>query len=352
MPSANRDRRLDAREPPSAPVVPRSTVKDVALAAGVSAMTVSRVINSPNAVSAELRAQVQRAIDELGYIPNNAAVGFRTTRSRMIGFLMPQLSVTQYHQIHIGLTDVLEPLGYSVLVGETRYDLAREARLAQMLLGWRPSGVLRVPTGEETANGRVLQSAGIPLCEFADLNDARVTYGAGYSHEAMGRDIGRHLIARGRRRIAVVMPASVPRFMLQFEGIQQAAAGHPGVEVSSIVLPIPSPLTMEDGAAVVRELNRQGLPHDALAFFSDIPAAGALLECQRLGLAVPGRLAIMGYGNQDMAAHLIPSLSTVQVDFLAIGVACARLLLELIDNPRRPREVVPVGYSIVAREST
>ncbi|MBS0445227.1 MAG: LacI family DNA-binding transcriptional regulator [Proteobacteria bacterium] len=349
MPSADDDRPSGEQEQPS---FTRATVKDVAVAAGVSAMTVSRVINSPNAVSPDLRAQVQRAIDALGYIPNNAAVGFRTTRSRMIGFLMPQLSVIPYHQIHTGLTDVLEPLGYSVLVGETRYDPAREARLAQMLLGWRPSGVLRVPTGGEAANGRSLQSAGIPLCEFADLNDPRVTYGAGYSHEAMGRDIARHLIERGRRRIAVVMPVAVPRFMLQFEGMRQAAAEHPGVQVSSIVLPIPSPLTMEDGASVVRELNRQGLEHDALAFFSDVPAAGAVLECQRLGLAVPGRVAIMGYGNHDMAAHLIPSMSTVQVDFRAIGMACARLLLELIDDPRRPRTLVPVDYAIVAREST
>lgn len=74
--------------------------------------------------------------------------------------------------------------------------------------------------------------------------------------------------------------------------------------------------------------------------------------CKRLRAAVPGRVAIAGYGNHDMAAHLMPSMSTVQVDFRAIGVACARLLLGLIDNPRLPRTLVPVDYSIVAREST
>lgn len=330
----------------------RATVKDVAAAAGVSAMTVSRVINSPNTVSPELRAQVQRAIDELGYIPNKAALGFRTTRSPMIGFLMPQLSVGIYHQIHVGLTDVLEPLGYSVLVGETRYDPVREAKLAQMLLGWRPSGVVKVPMGDGAAHTQFLPSAGIPLCEFADLGDPRVMYGAGYSHEAMGRDIARHLIARGRRRIAVVMPAAVPRFMLQFEGIRQEAAQQPGVRVSSIVLPVPSPLTMQDGVSIVRGLNRDKLEHDALVFFNDVPAVAALLECQRLGIAVPDRLAIMGYGNFDIASHVMPSLTSIQVDARAIGTACARLLLDLIDNPRLPRTLVPVNYTLVAREST
>lgn len=315
-------------------------------------MTVSRVVNAPDTVSPELRAQVQRIIDELGYSPNNAAVGFRTTRSRMVGFLMPQLSVATYHQIHVGLTDILEPKGYSVLVAETRYDPAREASLARMLLGWRPSGVVRVPTGDALTNHRIFQSANIPVCEFADLSDGNVTYGAGYSHEAMGRDIGKHLIERGRRRIVVVMPQAAPRFMLQFQGISEAAAGHPGVRVSSMVLPRPSPLTMEDGADVVRQLEQGQIDCDALAFFNDIPASGALLECQRRGISVPHQLAIMGYGNSDLASHLIPALTTIRVDARAIGVACATMLLDLLDTPGLPRSIVPVDYELIARSST
>lgn len=330
----------------------RVTVKEVAARAGVSAMTVSRVVNAPESVSPELRAQVQQVIDELGYIPNNAAVGFRTTRSRMVGFLMPNLSVHSYRLIHAGLTDVLEPKGYSVLVAETRYDPARESKLLKMLLGWRPSGIVRVPTGDPTNNNAMFQAANVPLCEFADVGDANVTYGVGYSHEAMGRDIGQHLIARGKRHIAVVMPHAVPRFMLQYQGVCQAAIAHPGVTVSSLFLSRPSPLTMEDGAQVIRKTVAEGLEHDALVFFSDVSAVGALLECQRQGIAVPGRLAIMGYGNSEMSSQIIPSLTSVQVDDRAIGVACASLLLDLMEAPQKPRTLVPVPYQLIARDST
>lgn len=351
MPSADdsRSRSMDGQESSSSI---RTTVKDVATAVGVSAMTVSRVINSPGTVSPALRSKVQRAINELGYIPNKAALGFRTKRSPMIGFLMPQLSVGIYHQIHVGLIDALEPMGYSVLVAETRYDPTREAELAQMLLGWRPSGVVRVPTGDEVPYAQCLRSTGIPLCEFADLNDPQVMHGAGYSHEAMGREIARHLIVRGRRRIAVVMPAAMPRFMLQFEGMQAEATQQQGVRVSSILLSVPSPLTMQDGMRIVRDLHRDNLEHDALVFFNDIPAVGALLECQRAGIVVPDQLAVMGYGNLEMARHVTPSLTSIQVDAHTIGTACARLLLDQMDNPGMPRTLVSVNYHIVAREST
>lgn len=329
----------------------RVTVKDVAARVGVSVMTVSRVINAPQTVTPLLRASVQQAIRSLGYIPNKAAAGLQATRNRIVGFLMPQLSVPAYHQIHVGLTDVLEPLGYNVLVVETRYDAIREAALSQMLIGWRPSGVVRVPTGAaETVSG-AFRAAGIPVCQVAEPNDPSVDYGVGYPLDEMGRDVGRYLIERGRRHIAVVMPQAVPRFRLQFEGIRRAAEGRPDVRVDSLVLRAPSPLTMADGAAVMRDMAQRDDDVDALVFFNDTPAVGALLECQRLGIAVPERLAIMGYGDHEIASHIIPSLTSIDVDAREIGAACAKLLLERIDNPQLPRRFVQVGYRLVSRSS-
>lgn len=334
------------------PPMGKATVKQVAALAGVSLMTVSRAINAPQTVSEPLRTRVLEAVQALGYIPNKAAAGLQSARSRMIGFLMPQLSVPFYHQLHVGMTNVLEPKGYNVLVVETRYDAAREAALAEMLVGWRPSGVVRVPTGQQERADGIFQAAGIPVCEFVDSTETQVALGVGYSHEEAGRAIGEHLMGRGYRHIGMVMPPAVPRFRQQLQGIRHAARGRVGVQVSGLEPRASSPLTMEDGAAMVRKLQQESSDIDALVFLSDVPAVGALLESQRLGIEVPRQLALVGFGDYEIASHINPSLTSLHVDGFEIGAACARLLLERIENPASPNTVIPVRFRLVQRSTT
>lgn len=326
-------------------------MKDVAARAGVSPMTVSRAINHPEVVSPELRDRVQKAVRALGYIPNMAAVGLHSNRNRIVGFLMPDLSVPLYHQMHVGLTQALEPLGYSVLVLETRYSSRRERTLAQVLLGWNPSGVVRVVTGANDEVRGLFRKAQMPLCEFADSNDPKCAMGVGFSHEEIGFSVGEHLGRVGRKRLMVVMPGAVPRFEIQFEGIRRATQQFADCHVQPRTLNAPSPLNMGHGAAVVKEIHDEGLPADALIFFNDITAVGAMFACRRLNIDVPKRLAIVGFGDMEVASHVVPSLTTVRIDGEKIGRTCGELVLQNAADAKSKRKVLKIGFDLICRES-
>ncbi len=329
----------------------RASVIDVAARAGVSPMTVSRVVNNPDLVSPELRDRVQRAVRELGYIPNRAAAGLQSNRNRIVGFLMPDLSVPLYRQMHVGLTAALEPLGYSILVVESRYSPERERSLAQVLLGWNPSGVVRVATGANDDIRQLFRKSRVPCCEFVDSNDESCELGAGFSHEEVGFAVGDHLCRTGRSRLVVVMPRAVPRFEIQFQGIRRAVRKFPGSRVERIILRVPSPLNMSHGTSVIQQLYNDGLPADALVFLNDTPAIGALFECRRLQIDVPQRLAIVGFGDHEIASHVIPSLTTVSVDGEQLGRRCGELVLRNGTNARPKRIVDKIGFDFIRRES-
>lgn len=329
----------------------RASVKDVAARAGVSPMTVSRAINTPDAVSPELRERVQKAVQALSYIPNRAAAGLQSNRNRIVGFLMPDLSVPHYHQMHVGLTKALEPLGYSVLVMETRYSPERERILAQVMLGWNPSGVVRVATGANDDLRDFFRKSRVPCCEFVDFKDAGCELGVGYSHEEAGFSVGEHMFRSGRKRLAVVMPRAVPRLDMQYQGVRRAARKFPGCHVQRILLKVPSPLSMSHGEEVIRELSENGLPADALVFLNDTPAIGALFECRRRQIDVPERLAIVGFGDHEISSHIVPSLTTVRLDGVQLGRACADLLLRKVDDAGLKRTIVKIECAFIPRES-
>lgn len=253
--------------------------------------------------------------------------------------------------MHVGLTSTLEPLGYSALVLETRYSLPREKALAEALLGWNPTGAVRVATGANLDLRDFFRRSRTPCCEFVDSNDSECDLGVGYSHEEIGFTVGEHLFRSGRKRLMVVMPRAVPRFETQFRGIRRAARKFPGSRVQPIALNAPSPLDMSHGAAVVRDILQDGLQADALVFLNDTPAIGALFECSRLKIDVPKRLAIVGFGDHEIASHVIPCLTTVRVDGERLGRACAELLLRKIADPDLESTIEKLDCELVRRES-
>ena len=108
---------------------PAITLKDVAARAGVAPITVSRVLNAPQSVSAELREQTLRAIDELGYVPNRFAGALASAASRIVPVIVPSLSNAVFIEVIQGIQEVLEAAKYQLLLGNTQYDLTREAEL-------------------------------------------------------------------------------------------------------------------------------------------------------------------------------------------------------------------------------
>ena len=156
------------------------TLSAVAKLAGVSSITVSRVVRLPDLVAPETRGRVEAAMRELGYVPNQLAVGLARARTRSIGVLVPTIANSIFADTVQGLSDELEPLGYAVILAQSRYDDAREDHMLSALLSRRPEAIIMVGSPATDDGARLLRRAGIPVAETWDLPAAPIDAVAGF----------------------------------------------------------------------------------------------------------------------------------------------------------------------------
>ncbi len=325
----------------------RTSVKlsDVAAAAGVAPMTVSRFVNSPERVAPETAARVRAAIERLGYVPNLIAGGLASQRSRIVAAVVPTIASPMFSASVQAFTDVLNRAGYHTVLGLTGYGGDSEDALVGAILGRRPDGMLLTGAAHSAATRRRLATAGIPVVEIWDLADDPADMIVGFDHRAVGAAVAAFFLARGYHRFGAIT-ATDPRATARRAGY--AAALPPGTLVFDHRLPAPASIQGRRDALA-------GLPGgDApIAVFcsSDFPAAGAVIEAGVRGIAVPSRLAVCGFGDFEIARTLHPAITTVSVDGAEIGRAAAEALLHRLAGQTPPRSIA-VPFRIIERAST
>jgi len=289
-------------EPHSTP-----TLSAVAKLAGVSSITVSRVVRLPNLVAPETRTRVEAAMRELGYVPNQLAGALASgARTRSVGVLVPTIANSIFADTVQGLSDELEPLGYAVILAQSRYDAAREDHMLAALLSRRPEAIIMVGSPATEDGARLLRRAGIPIVETWEIPDSPIDAVAGFNNYEAGCTVARHLVGQGRQNLA-------------FIGGDVALADLPGV----------------DAVFAANDAH-------AIGFMSGLRAAGLL----RNGPASEQPVAVIGLGDLEMGRLIAPSLSTIRVHGDAIGRTAAKLMLTR-EGPRR----VDLGFELVLRDS-
>ena len=167
----------DSDTPPSAP-----TLSAVAKIAGVSAITVSRVVRVPHLVAQETRDRVEAAMRELGYVPNQLAGALASARTRSVGVLVPTIANSIFADTVQGLSDELEPRGYAVILAQSRYDAGREDHMLAALLSRRPEAIIMVGSPATEDGARLLRRAGIPVVETWELPDSPIDAVAAFAN--------------------------------------------------------------------------------------------------------------------------------------------------------------------------
>ncbi|MBC7800097.1 MAG: LacI family DNA-binding transcriptional regulator, partial [Gemmatimonadaceae bacterium] len=166
------------------------TLAAVAERAGVSTITVSRVVRLPGLVAPETRVRVEAAMRELGFVRNLVAGSLATARTSAIGVLVPTIANSIFADTVQGLSDALEPLGYAVILAQSRYDTAREDRILAALLARRPDGLVMVGSPATEDGASLLRRARIPIVETWDLPAAPIDAVAGFDNYAAGVAVG------------------------------------------------------------------------------------------------------------------------------------------------------------------
>jgi LacI family transcriptional regulator, gluconate utilization system Gnt-I transcriptional repressor len=326
-------------------------MSDVARKAGVATITVSRALRTPQRVSADVLARVQAAVATTGYVPNLAAGTLKSQRSRIVAVIVPTLRSSIFADTVEGLARGLDAHGYQLLIANSGYSIESEERILRNLLGRQPDAVVLTGTAHTAATRRMLQTRQIPVVETWDLTGEPIDRLVGFSNLEGSRQLTHALAARGYRRIAFVAAHEVERrSALRRAGYLQAMAE---LGFAPDVLEADHQDTpMAAGGRAVRELLRRTPRVQAACFLNDFIAFGALLECQRVGIPVPGELAIAGFGDFEIAAEAIPALSTVRVPGDRMGEEAARLIVDRLSGRPDPQKVVDLGFEVVMREST
>ena len=326
----------------------QATIADVARYAGVSTSTVSRVLRQPAIVSEALRVKVREAVDRLDYVPNQMATGLAAAQGRQVGVIVPSILNAFFSATVDALTERLRQGGRQVLLGTTDYDEACEEDLIESFVAWQPGAIVVTGLRHARRAARLLLAARAPVIEMWEIGEAPIDYAVGFSHRAVGRAQARHLLAAGRRRIAFIGAYldRDQRAATRAEGYAEAVreAGH-----APIVAAIDGRSSAGAGAAALAQVLAEHPDVDALCCSNDVMALGALFEAQRRGLAVPDRLALVGFGDLDFAGQTVPPLTTVRPPARAIGEAAADIVEAAARGERPSRRVFDLGFELLAR---
>ncbi|UFN47198.1 LacI family DNA-binding transcriptional regulator [Roseomonas sp. OT10] len=329
---------------------------DVARGAGVSKMTVSRALTGKG-VSAETRTRILAVVERLGYVPDASAGTLSSGRSAFVSALVPTINNSNFAETARGLTDALAPAGLQLLLGYTEYRPDREEELVRAMLRHRPEALVMTGGDHTPATGAMLARAGLPVVETWDEPAEPIDQVIGVSNAGAAVAMVRHLVERGYRRIGYLGGElgldrrGVERERGYMEALAALGLGAPRVIRHGI-----PPLAMEYGAEAVRRLVAQWPDTDAVFCVSDLHAFGVLMECHRQGWAVPGRLAVAGFGDFDVSRWSWPRITTVSVDAYGLGRQAGEALLAAREARRLGRRHAPVRVTaelaVLAREST
>ena len=325
----------------------QSTIKDVARLAGVSKGTVSKYLNGTNYVSAESKAKIAAAIAELEYAPNRIAQGLSLRRSYTIGLVVANIGNPFYAELIRGAEDVAAASGYTLLLASTDGEPKRESGIVQAMRQRQVDGIVfasvRLADREVTALARdgmrvVLASRHLPDAEV-DMVLVDSVRGARMAVE--------HLISHGHTRIAYIGgPESIAQFQDRAQGWREALA--------IAGLPAPRSCTWRSTRwtstpAFPRPSELMALEYPPTAVFAatDNLAFGVLKACDRLGYAVPDRLAVVGFDNVGFGEISLVPLTSVDGSGFNIGQRALRLLIDRIENePPLPAKYSPVRMVI------
>jgi LacI family gluconate utilization system Gnt-I transcriptional repressor len=334
----------------------RVTLQDVAEAAGVTKITVSRYLREPERVAGETAARIVQAIEATGYLPNKQAGVLASGRSHIVAAIVPSLANSVFAETVQGLSDGLQGAGYELLLASSGYSMEREAEQIRAVLGWSPDA-LAVTGRHHTAAARAMlcaaRDSGTPIVELWDWHPRdRAFVQIGFDHAEVGRAMARHLIERGCRRLAYVDAGVVEDYRAHERGAGfLAAAGRRARLVRA-----QAGDAFDAGRAVLAALSDgRGRPIvDGLAFANDHLALGAMLEAQVRAWRVPDDVALIGFGDFPLGRQLGVGLTTVRPPRYEIGAAAARRILEHIEAPTQPARAVStrLDWTLIERGST
>lgn len=329
------------------------SIAQIAKICGVSKATVSRVINnSPQGVGPETRERVLKTIRELNYRPNALARSVATSRSGVIGLVIPDASNLFYPKIVRGVTDYLDSCGYSVMIANSDYDPDREAQHLLRFIDRRVDGILLCSGVSNKEFLTDFRRHKVPLALLGRKFDNSVSDASIRGDNIRGAyKSAAHLIRSGSRRVVYVegdprVAGSCQRLI----GYQQAHSQF-GLPLLDELI-ISGEFSIDFGRHTARELLRSGMKFDAIMTGSDLIAIGIVTELVRSGVRLPEDVEVIGYDNIGLTTVFNPQLSTISKPHYDMARHISEQLIRIIQGETILLPHTVVEPSLVLRETT
>lgn len=318
--------------------------------AGVSASTVSRVLNDTAPVAEETRRRVLAAVAELSYSPNAFARSLATNRSGGIGVSVNDLGSPYYGAMLQGIEAEVEGAGMHLLVSSGGANAQKERKSIEFLLGRRSDALIVHLEATPDYELLELMRGDVPVVlvgrHLADASKRSVYL----DNEAGGELAAQYLIERGHRRIAHVSgPLSFPDARARLQGYRRA------LELAGIrhdeQLLVEADFLEDGGRQAVERLLARETDFSAVFFANDQMAAGGAQALRVAGLRIPDDVSIMGYDDVLIARYLSPGLTTIHQPLMEMGRAAARIALDILEGREREEVRRKFEPQLVERDS-
>lgn len=324
-------------------------IEAVAERAGVSAITVSRALRTPDIVAEKTREKVAAAIRATGFSLNPHASALRSGRSNVVLVFISSMASEQFLLAADAFSNIIEQLDYEVVLARTYYSYERELRLTRSLSQVRPAGVFITGIIEQELNRDLLHRLNIPIVESWAYCDTPIDMLVGLSNTDGVVAMMEYIAERGYRRPAF-MGRAYGRGKIRYEAFQKECA-RLGLQEAGAVL-LPTVRSKEDGRAAFADLLNQGHNPDVVFCANDLVACGALIEAHARGLHVPQDIAITGFGNNSLMQELPPGITTVAVDAAELGRHAGEMLAARLTGKNTKPEKLLMPLSLIVRGSS
>lgn len=329
-------------------------MRDVAKAAGVSRMTVSRALRTDSSISQKTRDHVLKIVKDMNYVPDQMAGSLSTKRSGFVATLLPSVNNLHFALTVQGLTEELEKVGLQILLGHTGYSAEREEVMIETLLRRRPEALVLSYDGHTERTFELLSSVDIPIIEIWERPVRAIDHTVGFSNADAAFRMTQGLIDMGYRKIAFLgeRDDGWTRGAARRSGFVKAMK-EAGLDYKRIVRHGAPPLSSELGAEAAAHVLGAWPDTDCIFCVSDVAAFGVQSYLLGKGIEVPGQIAIAGFGIFEVSRFASPAISTVVVDPMTIGHETGRLIVRLLgaDAPEESPTHIEVPAEPVFRES-
>lgn len=340
---------VTARDRPMTDHSSPATIRDVALRAGVSTATVSRVLAGIGNPKPNTAAAVLAAADELDYRPSGVARSLRMRRTRTLGLIVTDIQNPFFPELVQAADLAARSLGYSILLGSAAYDEGRAMHYLDLMVDRRVDGMIIASSQLSEASWRWLLSSPVPVVVVnAELGDLPVTV---ITSDNVGgsRLAAEHLVSLGHRRIAYIrgaetFTADAPRL----EGFRQACR-EAGLDPDGTP-ELRGDGQFEGGERAATELLEKGCDVTAIACYNDITAIGAMRALRTVRRRVPADVSVIGCDDIAAASWVVPALTTVAQQKSEMGRLAVERLARSLDDPEHLAAPETIRLPMVLRE--